>query len=266
MACPTCFQQITVPQAPASEVQKFILTGTKVSTKTTAFRPAEPAQLVPAKKFPVILAVVGALIFLGLAAAAIYLVMMIHARPVAEEPAPAPANLAPAPAPKPAPKPALIPPPASDSNWLLVLPARALPASPVAGRIHGKDFIVERASFQNGTLTLRYGTRGNMEFGALINFAGAPPEALAGKSIDVTTNAEKAARVSLRWKDDAGAVQKPNFDSGYALRLEFGALENNRLPGKIYLCLPDDEKSYLLGAFTADARKPKPKTPTPPKP
>ena len=43
------------------------------------------------------------------------------------------------------------------------------------------------------------------------------------------------------------------------MRLEFGTLANNKLPGKIYLCLPDDEKSYLMGSFNANASKPKPK-------
>jgi hypothetical protein len=75
----------------------------------------------------------------------------------------------------------------------------------------------------------------------------------------VTTNAEKAAKVTLRWKDETGTVQKPGFDGGYALRLQFGTLANNRLPGKIQLCLPDPEKSYLLGSFNANASKPKPK-------
>ncbi len=33
MECPTCFQKITVPQAPASADQKFIITGTKVGER-----------------------------------------------------------------------------------------------------------------------------------------------------------------------------------------------------------------------------------------
>jgi DNA-directed RNA polymerase subunit RPC12/RpoP len=33
MDCPTCFQKITVPQAPASDDQKFILTGSQVTEK-----------------------------------------------------------------------------------------------------------------------------------------------------------------------------------------------------------------------------------------
>jgi hypothetical protein len=155
-------------------------------------------------------------------------------------------------------KPAPVAPHASDTNWLLALGTNAIPDAPVAGRIHGHDFIIERAVLYNGTLTLREGTRGPVTFGVTINFSGALPEALSGQTINVMTNADAAARVTLHWQDDADS-EKVIFNNGYALRLEFGALEKNRLPGKIYLCLPDPEKSYLLGTFNADARKPKPK-------
>jgi regulation of enolase protein 1 (concanavalin A-like superfamily) len=150
-------------------------------------------------------------------------------------------------------------PPANDTNWLLTLGTNEMPDAPVAGRIHGQDFLMEHASFGSGSLTLRAGTKGPVELGAVISFGGATAEELTGKTINVTTNAEKAAKVTLRWKDDSGTVQKPAFDSGYALRLQFGLLANNRLPGKIYLCLPDDEKSYLTGSFVANVSKPKPK-------
>ena len=157
-------------------------------------------------------------------------------------------------------------PPANDTNWMLVLGTNDTPESQVVGRIHGQDFIAERVGFQNGSLTFRYGTKGSVEFGAIINFSGALAEELTGKTINVTTNVEKAAKVTLRWTDDTGTVQKPVFDNGYALRLEFGLLVNNHLPGKIYLCLPDDEKSYLMGSFVASVSKPKPKNEQKPKP
>jgi DNA-directed RNA polymerase subunit RPC12/RpoP/regulation of enolase protein 1 (concanavalin A-like superfamily) len=157
--------------------------------------------------------------------------------------------------------PKLIAPHASGTNWLLTLGTNAIPDAPVAGRIHGQDFIVERATFQNGSLMLRAGTRGAVEFGAFFNFSGTQPEALSGKNLNILADTNKSARVSVRWKDAAGTVQTENYDDRYALRLEFGELVNNRLPGKIYLCLPDAEKSYLLGSFNADARKPKPKAP-----
>jgi hypothetical protein len=158
------------------------------------------------------------------------------------------------------PKPTVVAPHASDINWLLTLDTNAIPDSTAAGRIHGRDFIIERASFQNGTLTLRAGTRGPVDFGVLVNFGNAQPESLAGKSINVTTDAVLAARVTLCWKNNA-ELMRGIFTNSYALRLEFGTLANNRLPGKIYLCTPDVEKSYLLGSFNADARKPRPKAP-----
>ena len=77
-------------------------------------------------------------------------------------------------------------------------------------------------------------------------------------TINVTSDAERAAAVNLRWKDDSG-TQKQNFTNGYALRLEFGAMAKGKLPGKIYLCAPDAEKSYLMGSFNAGISKPKPK-------
>jgi DNA-directed RNA polymerase subunit RPC12/RpoP len=151
--------------------------------------------------------------------------------------------------------PTLVAPPANDTNWLPALNGRAIPDSPVAGRIHGQDFIAERASFQDGSLVLRSG-KGGAGF-VLINLSGAPPGELSGKTINVTANADKAAKVTLHFKDVAGSVLEPSFESGYALRLQFGTLANDRLPGKIYLCLPDAEKSYFLGTFEAALPKPK---------
>jgi hypothetical protein len=67
-------------------------------------------------------------------------------------------------------------------------------------------------------------------------------------------------RVTLRWKDAAQKAVARVVDSGYALRIEFGAVAGSKLPGKIYLCLPDDPQSYVAGNFTADIIKPKPTT------
>jgi regulation of enolase protein 1 (concanavalin A-like superfamily) len=150
-------------------------------------------------------------------------------------------------------------PPANDTNWTLRLESAATPAAPVTGRIHGQNFIIERAAHVNGGLILRQGSSGPVEFGAIINFSGATPEALAGKTLHIAADAEKAARVTLHWRDAGGVVQKAAFQDGYALRLEFGGIDHGRLPGKIYLCLPDAEKSYLAGTFDAAIVRSKPK-------
>lgn len=254
MECPTCYQKIVAPQAPAPDA-KFILTGTKLAEKKITVRGlggTAPVEL--PKKFPGVLVVVLILVFMAGTAAAIYWATIIRPRQHATQAEAQPTNASVAEPPKPK----LVAPPADDANWMLTLGTNAISDSPVAGRIHGQDFIVERANFQNGTLTLRYGTRGPVEFGVLINFGGAQPESLSGKTINVTQDAVLAARVTLCWKED-NSTMKETFTNGYALRLEFGPLANNRLPGKIWLCTPDTKKSYLLGSFKADARKPKPK-------
>ena len=264
MECPTCFQKIVAPQAPTSADPKFILTGTKYSEKRTSDPLAGTAGVRPESRS--YFAIIAFVLVLAAAAGAVYKYRDQIFKSGSGGGSSSPSNTiaqtsgqAPAPAPPPKPqKPAAVAPPASDTNWMLSLDGVTnFPDTPVVGRIHGQDFIIEHASFQNGTLTLRNGTRGPMTFGCTINFGGALAKALSGQSINVTTNAETAAPIVLHWKSD-DAPGKENFDNGYAMRLQFSTLEKNRLTGKIYLCLPDAEKSYLLGTFNAEARKPKP--------
>ena len=151
MDCPTCFQKITAPQAPASADQKFILTGSKVvEKKATVSNVAAPAPPAADNKFLLAAAVVVVLV---LSAGAALVIHKNNSKPEWAKNQPVVANQAvKAPA-----KPALVAPPANDTNWLLALGTNAIPDTPVAGRIHAQDFIAERVSFQNGLLTLRQG-------------------------------------------------------------------------------------------------------------
>ncbi len=271
MECPTCFQKIVAPQAPTTNDPKFILTGTKYVEKKIPDSLTQAARGVTVKESNPMLAVVAFLVVLVLAAgAAVFMFrdkIFNSGGSHASDNPPAVATTSPSSSEQPvAPvkpvkvvKAPPVAPQATDNNWMLTLDGVTnFPSAPVAGRIHGMNFIIERAYFQNGILSLRAGTHGPMEFGCTINFGGAQAEALSGQSINVSTDAETAARVVLRWKSDADSG-KDNFDTGYAMRLEFDKLDKSHLPGKIYLCTPDAEKSYLIGTFSADARKPKPK-------
>ena len=259
MECPTCFQKITAPQAPAAGAgQKFVLTGTKVGDRPVFKIPAAGPTVIIRKKSPVGMVVV-ALVLIGLlgAGAAVFVFRgeIFHHRPVANaaghadetSPKPSPINL----------------PSASDANWLLSLDTVPTPEAPAVGRVNGQSSTLDRAIFQNGVLTLRPSVKGSPEVSVAINFGGAAAEALAGQTINVTTNADKAARVTLRWKDGS-QNEKENYDKGYALRLELGALADNHIPGKIYFCAPDDPKSYVMGTFNLEVRKPRPKAPANP--
>jgi hypothetical protein len=154
------------------------------------------------------------------------------------------------------PTPAVVVAPSVDSPWRNNLAGVSFPDTPVAGRIHGQEFLADRAFLQNGTLILRRGTEGPMDFGLTINFSGVRSELLAGQSINITTNAPLAARVTLRWNETNQSL-RDNFETGYALRLDFGTVVSNHLSGKIYFCAPDDAKSYIAGVFNAEIRRPR---------
>jgi hypothetical protein len=249
-----------VPQAPTEE-QKFIITGTKKGERPVPKIPeGSSSPIVPQKSFPGALVVVVILIFIGAAVAFVYHGTIFKSKgsstTVASDTTDE-SNQSPVKAQTPS-KPVAVAPPASDTNWMLSLDSVTnFPEAMAAGRVHGQDFIIERATLQGGTLTLREGNKGPVEFGVTINFSGAQSEALEGQSISVATNTDKAARVTLRWKDGEQAM-RDSFDNGYALRLAFGALDNNHVAGKIYLCTPDESKSYIAGTFNAEIKKPKP--------
>jgi hypothetical protein len=66
MECPTCFQKITAPHAPAPD-SKFILTGTKLTEKKISAPLDRPAAAAPEGKFPA--AIVAGVLAAVLAAA-----------------------------------------------------------------------------------------------------------------------------------------------------------------------------------------------------
>ena len=263
MECPTCFQKVIAPQAPAAD-SKYILTGTKVSEKKNVFRvlglpraSASVEKTIPLKDFIFILAVCL------VAEAGLFLLYISHKTPGTPQTLPQPVHAVVAkrtPAPSPQPEPTPLPQPAQPVNpatWLPDLSAATIPNSQAAGQIHELDFTVTRSVFWDGSLTMRTVERGPLLFGISIGFPGMQAEALAGKSINITTNADQAAAVSMRWLDD-DQQQKESFTNHYAMRLEFGQLRGNTMPGKIYLCLPDEEHSYIAGTINVEIYKPKP--------
>jgi DNA-directed RNA polymerase subunit RPC12/RpoP len=262
MECPTCFQKITVPQAPSTSDPKFIITGTKVGGERPVPKITEAGPIIPVKGSPVVWVVLVLLICAASAAVFVFRGKIFKpAQPGTNQVASvsddgstgtvAKTNQAP-------PKPAPVAPPSNDTNWMMSLDAVTIPDAPVAGRIDGQDFIIERAVLQNGTLTLREGTRGPLDFGLQINFSGAQAESLAGQSLKIATNALMAAHITMFWRND-GQIAKENLAGGYAMQLNFGQVAGNRLSGKIYFCAPDEMKSYIAGTFNAEIRKPKPK-------
>jgi hypothetical protein len=264
--CPTCFQQIVVPQAPSSGDSKLILSAAQVGKPRPM--PAETAVNPLAGKAPGRLgstaATVGLVVVVLATGAAVIAFRKEIFKPGGQDP---PQRSAPA---------AHIarsdlksaPPGPSNTNWTLDLANTTFPERPAAGRIHGSDFVSERATLEGNTFALRQGKGWPPPLGFTLLLPARPPgEGWSGQSISVTTNQQHSApRVVMRWKDAQGQPTKLELRSGYALQLAFGQAETGRITGRIYLCMPDDDQSCVAGTFDAEIRKPPPRKPRPPRP
>jgi hypothetical protein len=147
-------------------------------------------------------------------------------------------------------------PPDNSNLWTLNVGAVGIPTMPVGGKVHGKNFTAQRVTVNEDGLTIRTADY-PPEAGVSIYLRPNPVESLFGKTVVYETNTPGAPLVNLRWKDAQGKEVKQPLSGGYALRIEFGQPSGDHLPGKIYLCAPDDAKSYVVGEFKAKIKNPK---------
>ncbi|MHB8534249.1 MAG: hypothetical protein ACYDBW_02250 [Sulfuricaulis sp.] len=131
-----------------------------------------------------------------------------------------------------------------------------IPSIPAKGEIHGMPFIVESSSIENGVLTLRLGKDVTADLEVRLMLSTPPWEVPAGKTFKVLGPAGAGApQVVLAWKEPGQpAASEQKFTDKYKLLLDFGQEKNGKLPGKIYLTLPDEVKSNVAGTFDADIK------------
>ena len=143
------------------------------------------------------------------------------------------------------------------AGWTLQLKGVSIPEGPVNGRIKGGNFISEKTSLQGGLLKFAQGADIapdlEMDVVLLVQLSGQ----LSGKTFTVPNKEPGGSpQVSMKWKQ-AGkdALEENSWMEGYAMKLEFGKALNGKLPGKIYLCVPDEEKSFIRGTFEVPLRR-----------
>jgi hypothetical protein len=150
-------------------------------------------------------------------------------------------------------------PAVTDTNWTLNLTDSKFPNTLASGRIRGSQFVCERAVLSGGRLDLRQGPKWPPDLGVSVYLSAERGAELAHKTITVVPHTLKPPRVTLRWKNELLQEQTQNVREGYAMRVEFGAVEKQRITGKIYLCTPDNAASWVAGTFDAEIRVPKPR-------
>jgi hypothetical protein len=138
-------------------------------------------------------------------------------------------------------------------TWTLSITNAAIPNSEVAGSVHGNGFLCERATFKAGRLSFRQGLTSVPDLGITVSLGVQQAEQLVGKAVVVTPkNPVPAPRVALRWKDDQREPVTEHIHSGYTMKAVFGTVTDGRLRGRIYIALPDDQKSFAAGNFNAE--------------
>ena len=149
--------------------------------------------------------------------------------------------------------------------WRPDLADAKTPDADVAGKLRGEFVACNRQTLTGGALGFRQTTRGTPDLSVTIYFFAKQAEELRGKIISLTTNDSPVPRVIVRWKEGRD-TRSQVFTNGYALKMEFGEIIGNHMPGKIYLCLPDEAQSRVAGIFNAEIKKPSPPKPHPQKP
>jgi DNA-directed RNA polymerase subunit RPC12/RpoP len=254
LECPTCFQKVIVPQAP-SDGSKFVLTGSQRQARPMPLAGAPDAHANPAPSSNGMSTTAAIVVVLICVAAGVLVafrgkLFRSGSKPVAITNAPSlRTNVI-----------AQVPPVTNTSSsdpWTLDLTNATFPSTIAAGRIHGTNFTCDRAVLQGGTLTLRAGNAVGSYVGLNIAFSVRRSEDLAGLRVDITTNAPFVPRVMMRSTDNEQTVNEV-VRGGYAMKLNFGKVVGGRIPGKIYICLPDEAKSYVAGTFQAEILRPAP--------
>jgi DNA-directed RNA polymerase subunit RPC12/RpoP len=255
--CPTCYRKIIVPQAPASEDSKFVLAASEANKPRpqSPVTPPEGIQKAPQKTgLPAGLIILIVLVCGAGAAVFAFRGNLFHSKPSPTAVADGGDNTKPE---------SPSQPEYTGSNlWTLDLSTVAFPETPAAGALHQKAFTLDHATLVGSNLTLRVGRSGPLELGLNIMFFNRQPDELSGKTAEIKPTDATAPRVVLHWVEEKRKSQ--TFRSGYAMKVEFGPVTNNTLPGKIFICLPDGAHSFAAGTFAAEIRKPGPPRPRPP--
>ena len=137
-------------------------------------------------------------------------------------------------------------------EWTLDLKDAPFPDSPVSGMLHGTDFTGKRITWRNGVLKIN-----STVAGASLTIHGLGAT-LANSSYEFQPAADtNAPSIEIAWSD-GGESQSETFTNGYAMKLQFAKVVKRKVRAQIYLCLPDDSKSCVAGAFAVTLPKRKP--------
>jgi hypothetical protein len=139
--------------------------------------------------------------------------------------------------------------------WTLDLASAKIPSGKANGTISGSPFVADRAYLQKMptgyALTVRQGSGFQADREVLISLPLKPSESLDTRSWTIGPSPTNTSpKVSKRWMA-AGRQHTKVYTNGYVLTLEFGRSTIDGLPARIFVALPDEEKTVVGGSFEA---------------
>jgi hypothetical protein len=141
--------------------------------------------------------------------------------------------------------------------WTLDLQSMRIPDRPAAGVVAGRPFRLDSATLEGGVLTLRQGADffADQEFKIFLFLEEG--EDAAGRTFRIGPKARFGSphvHLSQRAKPGEGIPGNLGiYFNEYAMLIEFGERKGNQLPGRIYLCTPDEGRSFVAGTFVVGA-------------
>jgi hypothetical protein len=235
--CPTCFRKIVIPQAPADPDSKFILSAAQAGPRKSSGTETIPSPHRRLHKPALSRSVLTLLLVLSFGSATAWLLRQHIFQP-------APHNFSDLSHTN--------SPPAIPEGWTLNLSNAPLQDTKVTGRILGVRFNCETVKFEGGVLSFFQNPGLPSERRVAISLFAHRPERLADKTFEVRQDRTgPRPRVLLEVRHAGETPATKTQDQDYALRMEFGEITEERLPGRIYLAIADAEKSFLSGRFQA---------------
>jgi hypothetical protein len=134
--------------------------------------------------------------------------------------------------------------------------AQPIPDKPAAGKAHGKEFKVEKATLEDDCLKFRQGEGFSSHLEEFeIDFRGKNGGNYAGKTFTVKLDEKAGIDITLAYSGEKkGSIKSRTYMGNYTMKLEFGIAKDGKLPGKIHLRLPDEAGSFVVGTFEAEIK------------
>jgi len=138
-------------------------------------------------------------------------------------------------------------------GWKNDLTGVKIPDGIARGMINGEEFLSVSAAIPRGILTIRDGKDFFPDHAVKIFLFLKKDESVEGRKFNVSRKTGVGVpHVHMQWKPGGKDVPETKiFTKDYVMLLEFGKKGKSGLPGKVYLCLPDDKKSFVAGSFNA---------------